>query len=166
MPYRLAMSLETVAYPHLDSSKPGRLVIAGKNFKVIHLIREHVAYGWTAEELALNHPQLTLGEVYSALAYYHDHKAELDAEIARQEKEFNAQRDAAIASGQPAGIIAAGSNTSSCPFTSFATQLLYACAQASPKPPIFSVATLMPVGKMICLSMPSFLISFSRRSMS
>jgi uncharacterized protein (DUF433 family) len=87
MPYRLAMSLETVAYPHLDSSKPGRLVIAGKNFKVIHLIREHVAYGWSAEELALNHPQLTLGEVYSALAYYADHREQMDGELAASEAE-------------------------------------------------------------------------------
>ena len=81
------MSSEAVAYPHLDSSKSGRLVIAGKNFKVIHLIREHVAYGWSAEELALNHPQLTLGEVYSALAYYADHREQMDGELAASEAE-------------------------------------------------------------------------------
>jgi uncharacterized protein (DUF433 family) len=62
------MSLTTNAYEHLDCSDPERPLIAGKEFKVIHLIREHVAYGWSAEELALNHPQLTLGEVYAALA--------------------------------------------------------------------------------------------------
>ncbi len=56
-----------------------------KNFKVIHLIREHVAYGWSPEELALNHPQLTLGEIYSALAYYADHRAQIDRELAATE---------------------------------------------------------------------------------
>jgi Protein of unknown function (DUF433) len=42
----------------------------------------HVAYGWSAQELTLNHPQLTLGEVYAALAYYADHREELDRQIA------------------------------------------------------------------------------------
>lgn len=62
-------------------------MIAGKNFKVVHLIREHVAYGWSAEELAFNHPQLSLGEVYAALAYYADHREEMDRNIAATEKE-------------------------------------------------------------------------------
>jgi uncharacterized protein (DUF433 family) len=81
------MPITTHAYEHLDCSNPERPLIAGKKFKVIHLIREHIAYGWSAEELALNHPQLTLGEVYAALAYYADHREKLDREIAATEKE-------------------------------------------------------------------------------
>ena len=75
------------AYEHLDCSTPGDPRIAGKNFKIIHLIREHVAYGWSAEELALNHPQLTLGEVYAALAYYADHRDQLHQQIVASEKD-------------------------------------------------------------------------------
>src|SRR5437588_8455482 len=81
------MSVTALAYEHLDCSDERRPLIAGKNFKIIHLIREHVAYGWSAEELAFNHPQLTLGEVYAALAYYADHREQLDREIATTEKE-------------------------------------------------------------------------------
>jgi uncharacterized protein (DUF433 family) len=81
------MSAETLVYPHLDCSRPGGPIIAGKNFKVRQLIPEHVAYGWSAQELALNHPQLTLGEVYAALGYYADHRAELDQELAVSEAE-------------------------------------------------------------------------------
>jgi uncharacterized protein (DUF433 family) len=81
------MSITTYAYEHLDCSNPARPLIAGKKFKVIHLIREHIAYRWSAEELALNHPQLTLGEVYAALAYYADHREKFDREIAATEKE-------------------------------------------------------------------------------
>jgi uncharacterized protein (DUF433 family) len=77
----------TLAYEHLDCSNPERPLIAGKKFKVIHLMREHLPYGWGAEELALNHPQSTLGEVYAALAYYADHRERLDGEIATTEKE-------------------------------------------------------------------------------
>src|SRR5437016_4773962 len=81
------MSSIARAYEHLDCSDPAHPLIAGKKFKIIHLIREHVAYGWSAEELALNHPQLTLGEIYAALAYYADHREELDREIAATEKD-------------------------------------------------------------------------------
>jgi uncharacterized protein (DUF433 family) len=79
------MSSTTLAYEHLDCSESGRPVIAGKNFKVAHLVREHVAYGWSAEELALNHPQLTLGEIYSALAYYADHREAMEQELTASE---------------------------------------------------------------------------------
>ncbi len=81
------MTVSAHSYEHLDCSNPGRPLIAGKKFKVIHLIREHLAYGWSAEELALNHPQLTLGEVYAALACYADHRERFDREIAAGEKD-------------------------------------------------------------------------------
>ena len=81
------MLIAAHADEHLDCSNPGQPLIAGKNFKIVHLIREHVAYGWSAEELALNHPQLTLGEVYTALACYADHREQFDLEIAATEKE-------------------------------------------------------------------------------
>jgi len=75
------------AYEHLTFNADGEPVIARARFKVMHLIREHVAYGWSAEELALNHPQLSLGEVYASLSWYADHASEvnanLDAELAR-----------------------------------------------------------------------------------
>ena len=86
------MSLTTIAYEHLDCSSERGPVIAGKNFKVIHLIREHVAYGWSAEELALNHPQLTLGEIYSALAYYADHRERVDQELRASEQSTEEMR--------------------------------------------------------------------------
>lgn len=80
------MAVTAHAYEHLDCSNPDQPRIAGKNFKIIHLLREHVAYGWSAEELALNHPQLTLGEVYAALAYYADHREQLEQQIAATAK--------------------------------------------------------------------------------
>jgi hypothetical protein len=39
----------------------------------------------SAEELALNHPQLTLGEIYCALAYYADHREQMDEDVATSE---------------------------------------------------------------------------------
>ena len=81
------MSTATLAYQHLDCSEAGKPVIAGKNFKIKHLVREHLAYGWSAEELVVNHPQLTLGEVYCALAYYADHREAMEQQLAASEAE-------------------------------------------------------------------------------
>ncbi len=55
--------------------------LAGSTMKVKELIAERLAWGWSAEELLINHPDLTLGKVYSALAYYADHQDEIDAAI-------------------------------------------------------------------------------------
>ena len=56
-------------------------VISGTTMKVIELALEHIAHGWSPEELKYQHPYLDLGQVYSALAYYYDHKDKLDFEI-------------------------------------------------------------------------------------
>jgi hypothetical protein len=36
------------------------------------------------EELAYQHPHLTLGQVHFALAYYWDHREEIDADLANR----------------------------------------------------------------------------------
>jgi uncharacterized protein (DUF433 family)/virulence-associated protein VagC len=59
-------------------------VIAGANMKVIQLVIEHLAYGWSPEELKYQHPYLSLGQIYSALAYYWNHQEEIEQEIERQ----------------------------------------------------------------------------------
>jgi len=58
--------------------------IAGTTMKVTELVLDHVAYGWSPEELHFQHPYLTMGQIYSALAYYWDHKVELDQDIERR----------------------------------------------------------------------------------
>ena len=52
--------------------------------KVIKLVLDSRAYGWSPEELHFQHPYLTLGQIYSALAYYWDHQEELDQDIERR----------------------------------------------------------------------------------
>jgi uncharacterized protein (DUF433 family) len=58
--------------------------IAGTTMKVIELVTAQQAYGWSPDELAFQHPYLTMGQIHSALAYYWDHQAELDEDIARR----------------------------------------------------------------------------------
>ena len=59
-------------------------IIAGTNMKVVELVMAQLAYGWSPEELHFQHPYLSLGQIHSALAYYWDHKEELDADIERR----------------------------------------------------------------------------------
>ena len=77
------MLVET-RYEHvvLDSAKVP--MIAGTTMKVIELVLSHIAHGWSPEELHFQFPHLTLGQIHSALAYYWDHKEELDQDIERR----------------------------------------------------------------------------------
>lgn len=77
------MTTTETGYAHIVLDERQRPVIDDANMKVIELVSSHLAYGWSPEELAYNYPHLSLGQVYSALAYYWDHQAEMDAEIAR-----------------------------------------------------------------------------------
>jgi len=78
------MSLTQTRYEHIALDANRTPIIAGSTMKVIELVVEQIAYGWSAEELYFQHPYLTLGQIHSALAYYWDHRDELDAEIERR----------------------------------------------------------------------------------
>jgi uncharacterized protein (DUF433 family) len=74
----------TPTYPHLSTNADGVPVIAGTTMKVVELVTAHLAHGWSPEELHFQFPHLSLGQIHSALAYYWDHKDELDADIDRR----------------------------------------------------------------------------------
>jgi uncharacterized protein (DUF433 family) len=73
-------------YEHIILDERQVPIIAGTTMKVIELVLEKTAYGWSPEELHFQHPYLTLGQIYSALAYYWDHRAELDRDIEQRRK--------------------------------------------------------------------------------
>jgi uncharacterized protein (DUF433 family) len=78
------MSATETRYEHIVLSQDGAPVIAGTNMKVIELVLERIAYGWSPEEMSFQHPYLTLGQIHSALAFYWDHQQELDRDIERR----------------------------------------------------------------------------------
>ncbi len=82
------MSTVETTYQHIILNDRSEPTIKGTNMRVIQLVLDKIAYGWSPEELQYQHPQLTLGQVYSALAYYSDHQEELDHEIERQLEEI------------------------------------------------------------------------------
>ena len=77
------MTFTSTDYKYIQISDNGVAMIAGTTMKVTELITAVKAYGWSPDELHNNYPQLSMSQIHSALAYYWDNKAELDAEIER-----------------------------------------------------------------------------------
>ncbi len=73
--------MTSTAYKHITLTDEGVPVIDGMGFKVKQLIGERRAHGSSPEELQFQHPQLSLAQVYSALAYYEDHREEIDGHL-------------------------------------------------------------------------------------
>ncbi len=74
------MSIAT-AYEHITLSENGVPMIEGTTTKIVEIVLETKAYGWSPEEIHLQHPYLSLGQIYSAMAYYFDHSQEFELEI-------------------------------------------------------------------------------------
>ena len=79
-------------YEHVLLDDKRVTYIAGTSMKVIELVSVWQACGWSPEELHFQYPQLSLGQIHSALAYYWDHQAALDTAIAGQLAQVDALR--------------------------------------------------------------------------
>jgi uncharacterized protein (DUF433 family) len=64
----------------------GKPHIIGHRVKVQHVAVWHERLGMTPEEIVATYPSLSLPAVYAALAYYHGHRAEIDADIEADER--------------------------------------------------------------------------------
>ena len=80
------------AYPHIVVADDGTARIGDTRYKVEHLAAEHYHYGWTAEELLRQHPDLRPEEVYAALTYFYDHHDELVAGMTATADDVDAAR--------------------------------------------------------------------------
>ena len=69
--------------------------VGGTKVKVTEIVLDKIAYGWSPEEIHFQHPDLSLGQIHAALAYYYDHQAELDKVIATEREHVQRLRDAA-----------------------------------------------------------------------
>jgi uncharacterized protein (DUF433 family) len=75
---------QATAYKHIVINRAGIPLVEGTTTKVIELMLDVLGYGWSPDELQFQHPHLTLGQIHSALAYYWDHKEDLDSDIERR----------------------------------------------------------------------------------
>lgn len=79
--------MSAVIHPHIDVDQNGVARFKGTRFKVNHVIFEHTRWKWSAEAIQLQHPELSLAQVHSALAYYYDNQAEVDRDLRGSEQE-------------------------------------------------------------------------------
>ena len=80
-------------YPHIipangDAARLERL----PRIRVAQIVADYLDRGWSAEEIVLQYPHLTLAEVHAALAYYFDHREEIDGELAAELAEAERSR--------------------------------------------------------------------------
>lgn len=94
--------MTVVAYPHIEITSDGVPLVAGTKTKVVEIVLDRLAHYWDAEEIHRQHPHLSMAQIYSALAYYHDHQAELDQDIADRLNKVDH-----IAADQPASAVRA-----------------------------------------------------------
>lgn len=73
-------------YEHITLNKNGDPIIEDTTTKIVEIVLEMKAYGWSPEEIHFQHPYLSLGQIYSALAYYFDHTEEFEKDIAERLK--------------------------------------------------------------------------------
>ena len=66
---------------HIRRDADGRAWIDDTNVKVIELVQDYLAYGWSPEEMHLQHPGLSLAQIHAALSFYYDHQSEFDQQI-------------------------------------------------------------------------------------
>jgi uncharacterized protein (DUF433 family) len=102
------MSVVETRYEHVVLDDSGVPLIAGTTTKVVELVVEKMAYGWSPEESHLQHPYLSLGQIYSAFAYYWDHADALNQDIQRRSEDVERIRGAEPASPLVARLKAQG----------------------------------------------------------
>lgn len=81
------------AYQYIVIDEEGVAQVTGANTKVVEIVLASRASGESPEALSAGLPHLSPAQIHSALAYYWDHKGELDADIARRHAEADRLRE-------------------------------------------------------------------------
>ncbi len=84
------MSVVVETHIHLDEN--GVAWIDNTRIKVIEVAIDKIAHNSTPEEMHEQYPHLSLAQIHAALAYYYDHKEEMDARIAMDVREVEELR--------------------------------------------------------------------------
>jgi uncharacterized protein (DUF433 family) len=79
-----------VSTPDTCGGKPR---IAGSRIRVKDVVIMHERQGMSPEGIVSDFPHLTLADIHAALAYYHDHREEINAEIVADRAWYEEQRD-------------------------------------------------------------------------
>lgn len=76
--------MQNVLTQHIEKTPDvcgGRARIAGHRIRVMDIVAWHEMRGYSPDEIVDMFPGVTLADVYAALAYYFDHREEIEAEF-------------------------------------------------------------------------------------
>lgn len=76
--------MTSISVEHIEKTPGtcgGRARIAGHRIRVMDIVVQRDHWKKSPEEIQEAYPSITLADVYAALAYYHDHRAEIDADF-------------------------------------------------------------------------------------
>lgn len=83
--YTYRMSMQTVSTTHVElrPNRKGDLrpYITGTRIRVQDIVSDHERHGLSPEQIAREYPHLTLAQVHAALAYYFDHRDEINKQM-------------------------------------------------------------------------------------
>jgi uncharacterized protein (DUF433 family) len=85
--------MPATVWPFIELDPHGRPVVAGTRTRILEVVLDHLAYGWDADEIQRQHPQLSLPQIHAALGYYFENQADCDEAIDRELREVDELRD-------------------------------------------------------------------------
>ena len=71
----------------IEIDEQGVARIAGTNIKVVEVVMDRLAHGWSPEEIHFQHPHLSLAQIHGALTFYYENHTDLDRQMAQSERE-------------------------------------------------------------------------------
>ena len=80
--------MDHLSTEHIEKTRGGKVVVAGHHLRVMDIVVWHEMQGYSAEEIAGMFPGVTLADIHAALAYYFDHRAEIDEELRKDDEQI------------------------------------------------------------------------------
>jgi uncharacterized protein (DUF433 family) len=77
---------------HICIDERGVAYIDGTTIKVADIVIDATTWAMTPQQIQENYPKLSLAQIYAALSYYHDHRAEIDRQLAAWDAEYEKLR--------------------------------------------------------------------------
>ena len=82
----------TPATAHIRLDDRGVAWIDDTRTKVVEIVLDMIAHGWSPEEIHFQHRHLSLAQIHAGLGYYYDHKDEFDDRIQSTLREYRKRR--------------------------------------------------------------------------
>lgn len=85
--------MSTVVTAPIEIDDKGIAWLSGTRTKVIEVALDHLAHGWSPEEIFFQHyEQLSMAQIHAALSFYYANQSEFDAEISKNADEVMSLR--------------------------------------------------------------------------